>query len=161
MENQTSDLHKYANFIVTAISTAVNKAIPKSKSERSESNPISDETIAGIKDKRRFSRQYSQNKDPAVKTRINQLQKQVKDDIRVETQAGLEKLYNSVSLEKDQSESWHKIKNFLKPKGSARLSNTAPQRQSHQEKRRQTQTNADKHRQSATLVPNLSKDTSA
>ena len=37
----TSDLDKYADFIVTAISTAVDKAIPKSKRERSESNPIS------------------------------------------------------------------------------------------------------------------------
>ena len=37
------------NFVVTAISTAVNKPIPKSKSECSESNPISDETIALIK----------------------------------------------------------------------------------------------------------------
>ena len=40
----TSDLDKYADFIVTAISTAVDKAIPKSKSVRPESNPISDET---------------------------------------------------------------------------------------------------------------------
>ena len=39
----TSDLDKYADFIVTAISTAVDKAIPKSKSVRPESNPISDE----------------------------------------------------------------------------------------------------------------------
>ena len=31
----TGDLDKYADFIETAISTAVNKAIPKSKSERS------------------------------------------------------------------------------------------------------------------------------
>ena len=31
----TSDLDKYADFIVTAISTVVDKAIPKSKSERS------------------------------------------------------------------------------------------------------------------------------
>ena len=38
----TSDLDKYADFIVTAISTAVNKAIPKSKSVQFESNPISD-----------------------------------------------------------------------------------------------------------------------
>ena len=83
----TSDLDNYADFIVTAISTAVDKAIPKSKSDRSESNPISDETTALIKEKRRLRRRYSQNKDPAVKTRINQLQKQVKDDIRVETQA--------------------------------------------------------------------------
>ena len=34
----TSDLGKYAEFIVTAISTAVNKAIPKAKSVRPESN---------------------------------------------------------------------------------------------------------------------------
>ena len=48
----TSDLDKYADFIVTAISTAVDKAIPKSKSVRPESNPISDETKALIKEKR-------------------------------------------------------------------------------------------------------------
>ena len=40
----TSDLDKYADFIVTAISTAVDKAILKARSVRSESNPISDET---------------------------------------------------------------------------------------------------------------------
>ena len=34
----TSDLDKYADFIVTAISTAVDKAILKSKSVRPESN---------------------------------------------------------------------------------------------------------------------------
>ena len=94
----TSDLDKYADFIVTAISTAVDKAIPKSKSVRSESNPISDETIVLIKEKRRLRRQYSQNKDPAVKTRIKQLQKQVKDERRIETKAILEKFCNSVSL---------------------------------------------------------------
>ena len=70
-------LDKYSDLIVYAISTAVDKAIPKSKSVRSESNPISDETIALIKEKRRLRRQYSQNKDPAVITRINELQKQV------------------------------------------------------------------------------------
>ena len=67
----TIDLGKYADFIVTAISTAVDKAIPKSKSKKSESNPISAETIALTKEKCRLRRQYSQNKDPAVKTRIN------------------------------------------------------------------------------------------
>ena len=113
----TGDLDKYADFVVTVISTAVDTAIRKSKSERSESNPISDETIALIKDKRRLRRQYSQNKDPTVKTRINQLQKQVKDDLRIETQARWENFCNSISLETEQSESWRKIKNFLKPKG--------------------------------------------
>ena len=48
---------------------------------RSESNPISDETIVLIKEKRRLIRQYSQNKDPAVKTPINQLQKRVKEEL--------------------------------------------------------------------------------
>ena len=80
----TSDLDKYADFILSEISTAVSKAIPESKSVRSESNPNSDETIAPIKEKRRLTRQYSQNKDPAVKTRINQLRKQVKEELRAE-----------------------------------------------------------------------------
>ena len=84
---------------------------------RSESNPISNETLALIKEKRRLRRQYSQIKDPTVKTRINQLQKQVKEDLRVETQASWEKFCNSISLESDPNESWRKIKNFLKPKG--------------------------------------------
>ena len=83
----TGDLDMYADFTVTAISPAVDKAIPKSKTERSESNPISDETIALIKERRRLMRQYSQNKGLAVKTRINQLQKQVKEELRIETQA--------------------------------------------------------------------------
>ena len=56
-------------------------------------------------------------KDPALKTRINQLQKQVKDDLRIESQASWEKFCNSISLEADSNESWRKIKNFLKPKG--------------------------------------------
>ena len=115
--SSTSDLDKYADFIVSAISTAVDKAIPKSKSVRSESNPIFNETLTLIKEKRRIRRQYSQIKDPDVKTCINQLQKQVKEDLRVETQASWEKFRNSVSLESDPSESWRKIKNFLKPKG--------------------------------------------
>ena len=68
----TSDLDKYADFIITAIHTAVDKAIPTSKSVRPESNPISNETLALIEEKCRLRRQYSQMKDPAVKTRINQ-----------------------------------------------------------------------------------------
>ena len=54
-----------------------------------ESNPISDETLVLIKEKRRLRRQYSQIKYPAVKTHINQLQKQIKDDLGVETHASM------------------------------------------------------------------------
>ena len=88
----TSDLDKYADFIISAISTAVDQAIPKSKSVRTESNPISEETLVLIKEKRRLRRQYSRIKDPAVKTCSNQLQKQVKEDLRVESQASWEKI---------------------------------------------------------------------
>ena len=104
-----SDLDRYADFIITALHTAVDKAIPKSKSVPPESNPISNETLALIKEKRKLRRQYSQRKDPAVKTRINQLQKQVKDDLRVESQASWEKFCNSISLETDSNESWRQI----------------------------------------------------
>ena len=47
-----------------------------------------------IWEKRRLRKQYSQNKDPAVKTRINQLQKQVKEELRVETQTSWEKFWS-------------------------------------------------------------------
>ena len=112
-EARNLDLDKYADFIVTA----VDKAIPKSKSVGSESNPISDETILIIEEKRRLRRHYSQNKDPAIKTHINQLQKQVKEELKIESLVSREKFCSSISLETNSNESWRKIKNFLKPKG--------------------------------------------
>ena len=108
------DIGKYADFVVTAISTAVDKAIPTSKSGRPESQPVLDETLALIKEKRRLRRQYSQVHDPLVKTRINQLQKEIKDNLRIESQASWEKFCNDVSLETSHTESWRNIKNFLK-----------------------------------------------
>ena len=113
----TQDINKYADFIVIAISTAVDKAIPTSKSGHPESQPVSDETLALIKEKRRLRRQYSQARDPLVKTRINQLQKEIKDNLRIESQASWEKFCNDISLETNHTESWRKIKNLLKPKG--------------------------------------------
>ena len=44
----TQDIDKYADFITTAISTAVDKSILTSKSGRPESQPISEETLALI-----------------------------------------------------------------------------------------------------------------
>ena len=113
----TQDINKYVDFIVTAISTAVDKAIPTSKSGRPESQPVSDETLALIKEKRRLRQQYSQAHDPLVKTRINQLQKEIEDNLRIESQTSWEKFCNDISLETNHTESWRKIKNFLKPKG--------------------------------------------
>ena len=112
------NIYKYADFIVTAISTAVvDKAIPTSKSGCPEGQPVSDETLALIKEKRRLRRQYSQAHDPLVKTCINQLHKEIKNNLRIESQASWEKFCNDISLEITHTESWHKIKNFFKPKG--------------------------------------------
>ena len=115
----TKDIDKYADFITTAINAAADKAIRTSKSGRPESQPISDETFALIKEKRKLRRQYSQAYDPLVKTRINQLQKEIKDNLRIESQASWEKFCNDISLETNHTESWRKIKNFLKPKGQS------------------------------------------
>ena len=87
----TQDIDKYADFITTAISTAVDKAIPETKSGRPESQPISDETLALVKEKSKLRRRYSQAHDPLVKTRINQSQKEIKDNLRIESQASWEK----------------------------------------------------------------------
>ena len=113
----TQDIDKYADFITTAIITAVDKAVPTSKSGHPESQPVSEETLALIQEKRKFRRQYSQAHDPLVKTRINQLQKEIKDNLRIESQASWEKFCNDISLETNHTESWRKLKNFLKPKG--------------------------------------------
>ena len=61
---------------------------------RPESNPISDETKALIKEKRKLRRQYSQKKNPATKMRRNQLQKQVKEELGIESLVSLEKFCN-------------------------------------------------------------------
>ena len=75
------------------------------------------ESLTLIKEKCRLRQQYSQAHDPLVKRRINQLQKEIKDNLRIESQASWEKFCNDISLETNHTESWHKIKNFLKPKG--------------------------------------------
>ena len=110
-------IDKYADFIVTAISTAVDKAILTSKTGRPESQPVLEESLALIKKKRRLRRQYSQAHDPLVKTCIDQLQKEIKNNLRIELQVSWEKFCNNISLETNHTESWRKIKNFLKPKG--------------------------------------------
>ena len=68
--NSTQDIDKYADFIVTAISTAVDKAIPTYKSRRPESQPVSEESLVLIREKHRLRQQYSQTHDPLVKTSI-------------------------------------------------------------------------------------------
>ena len=113
------DIDKYADFIVTTISTGVDKAIPTYKSGRPESQPVSDETLVLIKEKCRLRQQYSQEHDPLVKAHINQFQKQINDNFRVQSQVSWEKFCNDNSLETNHTESWHKIKTFSNQKVSA------------------------------------------
>ena len=46
----TQDKDKYADLILTAVSTAVDKAIPTSKSGCPEGKPVSEESLALIKE---------------------------------------------------------------------------------------------------------------
>ena len=98
------------------IDTYAGKAIPTSKGGRPESQPVSEESLALIKKKPTLRWQYSQAHDPLVKTRINQLQKEIKDNLRIELRVSWEKFYNNISLETNHTKSWRKIKTFLKPK---------------------------------------------
>ena len=45
------------------------------------------------------------------------MQKQVKEELKIESLVSWEKFSNSISLESNSNESWRKIKNFLKPRG--------------------------------------------
>ena len=49
------------------------------------SQPASDESLVLIKEKRKLRQQYSQAHDPLANTRINQLQKEIKDNLRIES----------------------------------------------------------------------------
>ena len=44
------------------------------------------------------------------------MQKQVKEELKVESLVSLEKFCSSISLETNSDESWRRIKSFLKPK---------------------------------------------
>ena len=45
------------------------------------------------------------------------MQKEIKDNLRLESQDSWGKFCNDISLKTNHTESWRKIKNFLKPKG--------------------------------------------
>ena len=86
-----------------------------------ESQLVSEESLLLIKEKCRLRRQYSQAHDPLVKTCINQLQKETKDNPRIESHSSWEKFCNDISLETYHTESWHKIKRPPQTKKPARL----------------------------------------
>ena len=49
------------------------------------------------------------------------MKKEIKDNLRLESQASWEKFCNDISLETNHTDSWCKIRNILKPKGQCDL----------------------------------------
>ena len=80
-------------------------------------SPISQAILDLIKENRRLRRLYNNTQDLNTKSIINKLQKEIRNKITQESTISWEKFCNTISLESDPKKSWHKITNFLKPKG--------------------------------------------
>ena len=96
---------------------AVDTSTPKVYSHNDPKSPISQAILDLIKEKRRLRQLYNSTQDPNTKSTINKLQKEIRTKINQESTISWERFCNSISLESDPKESWHKITNFLKPKG--------------------------------------------
>ena len=101
----------------TQLKEAVDSSTPRSYSRNDPKSPISQAILDLIKEKHRHRRLYKSTQDPNTKSTINKLQKEIRTKINQESTISWEKLCNSISLESDPKQSWHKITNFLKPKG--------------------------------------------
>ena len=96
---------------------AVDTCTPKVHGCSDPKSPISQAILDIIKEKRRLRRFYNNTQDPNIKHTTNKLQKEIRTRINQELTISWEKFCNSISLESDSKKSWHKIINFLKPKG--------------------------------------------
>ena len=96
---------------------AVDTSTPKTYIRNNSKSPISQAILDLIKEKRRLRRLYNNTQDPNTKSTKNKLQKEIRTKLNQESTISWEKFFNSISLESDPKKSWHKITNFLKPKG--------------------------------------------
>ena len=96
---------------------AVDTSTSKMYSRNDPKTPISQAILDLIKEKRRLRRLYNNTQDPNIKTTINRFQKEIRIKINQESTISLEKFCNYINSESDPKKSWHKITNFLKPKG--------------------------------------------
>ena len=94
---------------------AVGSPTPKSYGRKDPKSPISQAILDLIKEKRRLRQLYNNTQDPNTKSTINKLQKKIRTKINQESTISWEKFCNSISLESDPKQSWHKVTNFLKP----------------------------------------------
>ena len=112
--------HKLEELAVTfcdKLMKAVDTSTPEVYSHNNPKSPVSQAILDLIKEKRRLRWLYNNTQDPNIKSTINKSQKEIRSKINQESTISWEKFYNSISLESDPKRSWHKITNFLKPKG--------------------------------------------
>ena len=122
------ELEELAVTLCDKLMKAVNTSTLKVYSCNDPKSPINQAILDLIKEKRSFRQLYNNTQNPNIKSTINKLQKEVRTKINQESSISWEKFCNSISLESDPKKSWHKITNFLKPKGpcsypSPKLSN--------------------------------------
>ena len=111
------ELEELAVTLCDKLIKAVDTSTPKVYSRNYPRSPISQAILDLIKEKRRLRRLYNNTQEPNIKSTINKLQKEIRAKINQESTISWEKFCNSISLESDPNKSWHKITNFLKPKG--------------------------------------------
>ena len=108
-------LEELAVTLCDKLMEAVNSSKPKSYSHNDPKSSISQAILDLIKEKRRLRRLYNSTQDPNTKSTINKLLKEIRTKMNQESTVSWEKFCNSISLESDPKQSWHKITNFLKP----------------------------------------------
>ena len=96
---------------------AVDTSTPEVYSGNDPKSPISQAILDLIQEKGRLRQLYNNTQDPNIKSTINRLQKEIRTKINQESNISWEKFCISISLESHPKRSWHKITNFLKPKG--------------------------------------------
>ena len=111
------ELEELAVTLCDKLMKAVDTSTPKVYSLNDPKSPISQAILDLIKEKRRLRLLYNNTQDPDIKSTVNKLQKEIRTKINLESTISWGKFCNCISLESDPKKSWHKITNFLKPKG--------------------------------------------
>ena len=111
------ELEQLAVTLCDNLMKAVDTSTPKTYSHNDPKAPINQAILDLIKEKCKLRSLYNNTQDPNTKSTINKLQKEIRTKINKESTISWEKFCNSISLESDPKKSWHKITNFIKPKG--------------------------------------------
>ena len=111
------ELEEIAVTLCDKLMKAVDSSTPRSYSHNNPKSPISQAILDLIKEKHRLRWLYNNTQDPNNKSTINKLQKEIRTKINKKSTISWDKFCNSIGLESDPKQPWHKMTNFLKPKG--------------------------------------------